>query len=96
MIDPYKIVLQPLITEKTTRLKDESNKLAFKVHRDANKVEIKNAVETLFNVKVLTVNTVNMKGKIKRLGIHRGKRPDWKKAYVKLAEGQHIDFFEAV
>ncbi|MFC1850706.1 50S ribosomal protein L23 [candidate division CSSED10-310 bacterium] len=96
MEDPYKILIQPLITEKSTRLKDDSNKLMFKVHRDANKIEIKKAIESLFKVTVLRVNTLNMKGKVKRLGYNKGKRPDWKKAVVTLAAEDHIDFFEAV
>lgn len=96
MQDPYSIIIQPLITEKSTRLKDDYNKHAFKVHRDANKIEIKKAIESLFNVSVLKITTSNMKGKVKRLGIHQGKRPDWKKAIVTLAENDHIDFFEAV
>ena len=95
MQDPYKIIVQPLITEKTTQLKDDHNKLTFKVHKSANKIEIKKAVESLFKVSVLSVNTINMKGKVKRLGVHQGKRPDWKKAIVTLAEGDNVDFFES-
>jgi large subunit ribosomal protein L23 len=95
MIDPYKIIIQPLITEKTTRLKDDFSKVAFKVNSDANKIEIKKAVETLFNVKVIKVNALNVKGKPKRLGVYKGRRSDWKKAIVTLARGEKLDFFEA-
>lgn len=96
MKNPYSIILQPLITEKTTRMKDDHNKLAFIVHQSANKVEIKKAIEALFNVTVLKIRTLNMTGKIKRFGVHQGKRSNWKKAYVTLSEKDHIDFFESV
>jgi len=96
MRDPYEIIIRPFITEKSTRVLDESNKHCFKVHRDANKIEIKKAIETLFKVSVLKINTVNVRGKVKRLGVHSGKRADWKKAFVTLAKDNHIDFFESV
>lgn len=93
--DPYKIVLQPLITEKSTTLKEEHNQFLFKVSRAANKIEIKRAVETLFNVKVLKVNTSTVKGKAKKLGVYRGKRADWKKATVTLDKESKIELLEA-
>ncbi len=83
-----------MITEKSTRQKDEARQYAFEVRRDANKVEIQSAVERLFKVKVLQVRTSNVLGKVKRLGRRYGKRPDWKKAIVTLREGDRIDFFE--
>jgi large subunit ribosomal protein L23 len=85
----------PIVTEKSTMLQEQSNQVAFQVRRDADKREIKRAVEDLFNVDVLQVRTVNMKGKPKRFGRIQGRRSDWKKAYVRLAEGQYIDFFGA-
>lgn len=93
-LDLYRIIRRPLITEKSTRQKDNQNQLTFEVERKANKIEIKNAVEKLFKVKVLDVNTINIEGKVKRQGKYFGKRRDWKKAIVTLKEGDRIDFFE--
>ena len=95
-MDIYRIVEKPLITEKGTMVSERGNQVIFRVHRNANKHEIRRAVESLFKVKVEAVRTVNILGKIRRVGRSAGKRPDWKKAYVTLAEGQRIDFFEAV
>ena len=94
MKEIYQIVRRPLITEKSTRQKDESRQYVFEVAPEANKVEIQHAVEQLFKVKVLNVRTTNVLGKLKRLGRRYGKRPDWKKAIVTLNEGDRIDFFE--
>ena len=94
MKEAQKIIRKPLITEKSTRQKEESRQYIFEVHRDANKIEIQSAVERLFKVKVLQVRTSNVLGKIKRLGRRYGKRPDWKKAIITLKEGDRIDFFE--
>ncbi|TXH02964.1 MAG: 50S ribosomal protein L23 [Nevskiaceae bacterium] len=88
----HQIILAPVISEKATRVAEKRNQAVFKVARDAQKPEIKEAVEKLFNVKVTSVATLNVKGKIKRFGQSVGKRSDWKKAYVTLAEGQEIDF----
>lgn len=93
MKEGQKIIRKPLITEKTTRQKEESQ-YAFEVAGDANKLEIQKAVEQLFKVKVLRVRTSNVLGKVKRLGRKFGKRPDWKKAIVTLREGDRIEFFE--
>lgn len=90
----YDVIQKPLISEKTTVEKDAKCIVAFQVHKDANKLEIKTAVETLFNVKVADVNTINVAGKTKRFGRHFGKRSNWKKAYVTLKEGSSVDFFE--
>ena len=90
----YDVIKKPLITEKTTAEKDARNVVAFVVNRDANKIEIKESVEKLFKVEVNTVKTVNVAGKMKRVGKNIGKRPNWKKAYVTLKEGSNIDFFE--
>ncbi len=90
----HEIIRRPLITEKSTQQKEENRQYVFEVDPEANKIEIKEAVEQLFRVKVLKVRTLNVLGKIKRLGRRYGKRPDWKKAIVTLREGDRIDFFE--
>jgi len=90
----YDILKKPHVTEKTTLEKDAKNVISFEVDRNANKIEIKNAVEKLFKVEVRDVNTVNVAGKMKRVGRHYGKRSNWKKAYVTLKEGSNVDFFE--
>ena len=89
------VLIRPLITEKTNAGMQD-NKYTFIVPLNANKVEIRQAVETVFKVKVLDVNTVRVMGKIKRMGQYSGKRPDVKKAIVKVAPGQRIEFFEGV
>jgi large subunit ribosomal protein L23 len=95
MKNAAQVILAPVITEKSTGLKDASRTLCFRVARKANKVEIRMAVESLFKVKVAGVRTLNVGGKAKRLGRYTGRRPDWKKAYVTLAEGQKmIEYFE--
>jgi len=94
MKDAQRVIRRPMVTEKSTRQKEESRQYVFEVHRDANKIEIQSAVERLFKVKVLQVRTSNVLGKVKRLGRRYGKRPDWKKAIVTLKEGDRIDFFE--
>ena len=88
----HQIILAPMISEKASRVAEKSNQAVFKVAGDADKVEIRTAVETLFNVKVTAVRTLNVKGKNKRFGQRMGRRSDWKKAYVTLAEGSEIDF----
>ena len=91
------IILKPIITEKTTALKDESRTVCFAVSGHANKTEIKRAVETLFKVKVRSVRTQNKVGKTRRVGRNMGSTGDWKKAYVTLREGEKmIEYFEAV
>lgn len=88
----YKVLLGPVISEKAAMAGDASNQVVFKVVRDAAKQEVKAAVEKLFDVKVEEVRTLLVKGKTKRTRHGMGKRSDWKKAYVRLAEGQEIDF----
>ena len=91
----YDVIRRPLITEKSTLLKETQRSLCFEVHRDATKPEIKKAVETLFGVKVENVRVANFHGKLKRQGRFAGRRPDWKKAYVVLKPGEKmIEFFE--
>ena len=89
----HQIINRPLITEKTSLQKEAGRVVAFEVSPAANKIEIKQAVEKAFNVKVTDVNTVRVAGKPKRVGRSVGKRANWKKAYVTLAEGSSIDFF---
>lgn len=89
----YDIVLQPIITEKTLNLIDDFNRYTFKVRKDANKIEIKNAIEKLFEVNVVKVNTINVKPKFKRMGQHEGYTSAYKKAIVELVEGQTIEAF---
>jgi len=95
MTNLHDVLIRPLITEKATDLMKE-DKYTFVVPLKSNKVEIRQAVEHVFKVKVLTVNTVRVMGKMKRMGKTAGKRPDYKKAIVKLAPGQRIEFFEGV
>lgn len=96
MIRDYDIIRRPLNTEKTTLQKELFNQVSFEVDRRANRMEIKAAVERIFNAKVQSVRTIQMKGKVKRRGRIVGKRRDWKKAIVRLVPGQRIDFFEGV
>lgn len=88
----HQIIRAPLISEKANRVAESDNQVVFKVSRDATKAEIRQAVEALFEVRVTKVNTLNVKGKTKRFGRSMGRRSDWKKAYVTLAEGSEIDF----
>ena len=105
----HQIIKRPLLTEKGTRLKETGGapagtfteetlkpQVLFEVAADANKIEIKNAIETLFSVKVVDVHTQVMRGKEKRIGRFAGMRPNWKKAIVTLAAGNKIEFFEGV
>jgi large subunit ribosomal protein L23 len=92
--DVYSVISSPLVTEKATLVNGTSNQVVFRVRPDSNKFAIKNAIETLFKVKVTKVRTVQYLGKERRVGKSVGRRPAWKKAYVTLAEGDRIDFFE--
>jgi large subunit ribosomal protein L23 len=93
---PEEIIIRPLLTEKGTWLTEQQNKYVFEVARLANKVEIRRAVERLWPVKVVSVSTQTVRGKIVRRGRFVGKRNNWKKAIVTLAEGDSIDLFEGV
>lgn len=88
------VIIRPLITERAATLMEQENKVVFQVAVDANKNEIREAVESLFGVTVKAVRTMNMKGKLKRMGRFEGRRASWKKAIVTLAEGDTLDFFE--
>lgn len=94
MKNTFDVITRPLFTEKGTMLKESQNKVLVEVHTDANKIEIKKAIEELFSVKVKSVTTVNVHGKKKRMGRFEGKRPDRKKALVTLMPGEKLDFIE--
>jgi large subunit ribosomal protein L23 len=96
MVEPGKILLQALISEKATTLQEKENCYLFRVASSSNKLEIKKAVEKAFNVKVKDVSTANIKGKNKKLGRYQGRRSDWKKAFVWLKQGEKIELFETV
>lgn len=93
-MNPHQIIIRPLITEKNTSLM-ELNKYSFEIDRNANKKEVKFAIESLFNVKVVDVHTMNVRGKMRRRGRIIGYTSDWKKAIVTLAPGDRIELFEA-
>ena len=94
--DPRSIIRKVLITEKGTLLREVQHQYFFEVARDANKIEIKRAVEAVFNVKVDSVQTMQVRGKVKRQGRYVGRRNDWKKAIVKLKPDQKIELFEQI
>lgn len=96
MMDPHTVIRMPLLSEKGDRLKEKQNKIILSVDTRANKTQVKAAIEAIFNVKVVDVNMMNVKGKVKRIGMRKGKRPDWKKAVVTIAEGSKVDFIEGV
>jgi large subunit ribosomal protein L23 len=95
MKDLTRVIVRPVVTEKTTDM-GESDKYVFEVASDANKNEVKQAVEKFFGVKVVDVRTMNVHGKPKRLGRYMGRRKDWKKAIVTLQSGDKIDLFDVV
>lgn len=92
--DPHAILLKPILTEKSTALREDLNKICFSVHPRANKIEVRRAVEIALKVKVAKVNLMNMMGKTKRLGRWTGKRSNWKKAVITLRKGEKVDLFE--
>ena len=93
-MDVYRVLEKPLITEKSTHMQEQGNRVMFQVKRSANKLQIKEAVQKIFSVTVLDVNTINVKPKDRRFGRHVGKTKQWKKAIVLLKAGDKIDFFE--
>lgn len=96
MRSPHDIIIKPIVTEASMDAMADK-KYAFRVDKKANKTEIKNAIEQIFDVKVEKVNTMNMQGKMKRMGVHVGRRPSWKKAIVTLTEdSKSIEFFEGM
>lgn len=94
MIHPREIIIAPMLTEKSLLEKETNNRYMFKVSINANKIEIRKAIEKVFSVKVVKINTIRMKGKPKRMGKYEGRRPDWKKAIVTLQADQTIPDFE--
>ncbi len=93
MRGPQEIIQAPLITEKGSLLGEAAHQVLFRVRPDANKIEVKKAIETLFKVSVIKVRTTRYLGKVRRVGRNSGRKPQWKKAYVTLKEGDKIDFF---
>ena len=94
-MQPEHIIRRPIIlTEKSSRLRDQGNKVIFEVHPDANKIQIKNAIQTLFKVGVVDVNTLVMRGKERRMGRGYARLRNWKKAVVTLKPGDEIQFFD--
>ena len=98
MKDPYRIIKHPLITEKSTILREDKNKYTFRVDKRDNKIEIKGAIEAIFpDIEILAVNTLNVRGKSKRFRTNkRGRRPDWKKAIITLSPGSTIEIYETL
>lgn len=94
-IDTHSILIQPLLTEKITGLREKTNTVGFIVHPDANRVQIRQAVEALLKVKVEKVNVLTVPGKMKRLGRFSGRRSDWKKAFVTLKKGEKLEMYES-
>ena len=95
-MDTYRIIQKPLVTEKSTQLQEDGNWVAFQVNPAANKIQIKNAIEKIFSVTVIQVNTVNVRGKSKRFGKNVGVSKNWKKAMLRLKDGDKIEMFEGV
>jgi large subunit ribosomal protein L23 len=95
-VDIYQVIKEPHVTEKANLLKEGANQVSFKVHKRANKIEIRQAVEAFLKAKVLEVRIMNVRGKRRRMGRSAGKKPDWKKAIVRLAPGENIEFFEGM
>ncbi len=96
MKEARQVIIMPLVSEKNTNLRADQNKYVFRVDIEANKLQIRNAVEELFKVRVEDVTTMRMHGKPKRMGRFEGRRPDWKKAVVQLKKGETIELFENV
>ena len=95
-VNHYAILEKPLVTEKSTLMQEQGNRVMFRVKRSANKLQIKEAVQNIFSVTVLDVNTINVKPRTQRFGRHQGQTKAWKKAIVLLKEGDRIDFFDGV
>lgn len=96
MRDPRQVIIRPVVTERSTMLADDRGAYTFIVDRDANKIEIKHAVQSIFDVKVTGVRTANFRGKVRRMGRTQGQRAGFKKAVVTLAEGARIDVYEGI
>ena len=94
-VETHAVLVQPLLTEKITAHREKTNTVGFIVHPNANRVQIKQAVEALLKVKVEKVNVLNIRGKVKRLGRFSGRRSDWKKAFVTLKKGEKLEMYES-
>jgi large subunit ribosomal protein L23 len=94
-VDSHRILIRPLLTEKLTALREATNTVGFVVHSDANRIQIRLAVEALLKVKVDKVNVLNVRGKVKKLGRFSGRRSDWKKALVTLKQGEKLEMYES-
>ena len=94
-VDSHRILIRPLLTEKLTALREATNTVGFVVHPDANRIQIRLAVEALLKVKVDKVNVLNVRGKVKKLGRFSGRRSDWKKALVTLKQGEKLERYES-
>ncbi|MCA9497762.1 MAG: 50S ribosomal protein L23 [Nitrospirales bacterium] len=94
-MNPHDVLIRPLLTEKITAIRETKNGVAFSVHRQATRVDIRRAVEKVFSVKVASVNVMNVRGKKKRQGRFTGKRSDWRKAFITLREGEKIELYES-
>ena len=94
-MNPHDVLIRPLLTEKITDIREVKNGVAFAVHRHATRIDIRRAVETVFSVKVASVNVMNVRGKKKRQGRFSGKRADWRKAFITLKEGEKIELYES-
>ena len=93
-MNPYDVLIRPLLTEKITSIREVKNSVAFAVDNRATRIDIRRAVEKIFNVKVASVNVMNVRGKNKRQGRYVGRRSDWRKALVTLKEGEKIELYE--
>ncbi|GJL67815.1 MAG: 50S ribosomal protein L23 [Nitrospirales bacterium] len=94
-MNPHDVLIRPLLTEKITAIREMKNAIAFSVHRQATRIDVRRAVEKVFGVKVSLVNVMNVKGKKKRQGRFTGKRSDWRKAFITLKEGEKIELYES-
>ena len=94
-MNPYDVLIRPLLTEKITAIREIKNSVAFAVDRRATRIDVRRAVEKVFSVKVASVNVMNVRGKKKRQGRYLGKRSDWRKAFVTLKEGEKIELYES-
>ena len=94
-VDSHRILIRPLLTEKLTALREATNTVGFVLHPDANRIQIRLAVEALLKVKVDKVNVLNVRGKVKKLGRFSGRRSDWKKALVTLKQGEKLEMYES-
>ncbi|PJA77771.1 MAG: 50S ribosomal protein L23 [Nitrospirae bacterium CG_4_9_14_3_um_filter_51_5] len=94
-MNPHDVLIRPLLTEKITAMREIKNAIAFSVHRQATRIDIRRAVEKVFSVKVASVNVMNVRGKKKRQGRFTGKRSNWRKAFITLEKGEKVELYES-